>query len=127
MGELYRIVVPWDPARASLNRRLHWRARHEVNQAAKRAAYHAWLNAGAPRVRDGLPVRVSIVVRRGRVMDLDNALTGLKGCLDALFTGDRITPDDGPKCLELGGLRLETGKQWRDRPEVLFVVETAGE
>lgn len=34
-----------------------------------------------------------------------------------------ITPDDGPKWLTLGEVRVESGKRWADAPEVEFIVE----
>jgi Holliday junction resolvase RusA-like endonuclease len=115
-----RITVPFDAHRLSLNQRLHWRERHRRNQAVKEAARFAWMQAGCPRVAG--PVRVSMVVRRGRSIDVDNAITGTKAARDALFC-HAITEDDNPRFVTLGECRQEVGKAWKERPEVEFIVE----
>jgi hypothetical protein len=122
--EPIRIVVPFDAHRLSNNQRLHWRERHRRTQAVKQAARYCWLSAGSPQAHG--PVRVSMIVRRGRVIDLDNAITGTKAARDALFV-KAITPDDGPKWVELGSVRVESGKRYAEAPEVEFVIEELGQ
>lgn len=114
------ITVPFDAHRLSLNQRLHWRERHRRTQAVKEAARWAWKAAGCPQ--SPVPVRVSMIVRRGRTIDHDNAITGTKAARDGLFNG-AITPNDGPQWLTLGAVTQEVGKQWRGKPEVVFIIE----
>lgn len=128
--EPIRIVVPFDPSRLSLNQRLHWRERKRRNDQAKLVARLAWNQAGQPKL--DRRARVSIIVRRGRTIDADNALSGCKPVIDSLFCGRRwpsgaILPDDGPEWLELTIPRQEPGKAYRDRPEVEFVIEPLDE
>lgn len=115
-----RIVVRFDPSRLSLNQRLHWATRKRRNDAAKAAALFAWAHAGCP-VADG-PVVVSAIVRRGRTIDNDNAITGLKPALDALFKG-AITPDDSTRWVRIGSVTQKTGARWRGAEEVEFIIE----
>lgn len=68
-------------------------------------------------------VRVSVITRRGRLMDTCNVVGGLKPLLDGIFV-KAMTPDDSPRWLELGSVRQITGKQWRDMPEVELVIES---
>ena len=120
----WEIIVPFDPHRTSLNQRLHWRERCRRNQAAAEAAHYGWAKAGRPYTERR--VRVSVLVRRGRVLDRDNVIAGLKPVADLLFSrrhGIAMTPDDGPQWVEWGSVEFETGKRWRDRPEVVLVVE----
>jgi len=63
-----------------------------------------------------------MIVRRGRMIDQDNAIGGSKPLRDGIFN-DGLTPDDSPKWVKLGGVEFEVGKQWKDRPEVIFIVE----
>lgn len=108
-----------DPGRLSLNNGMHYQTRYRKQKAAKRAAHAAWMAAGRPRSE--VPVIVDIVVRRGRSMDHDNIVSGLKGSIDGLFK-DAITPDDSAKWVELGAIVLETGKRFADKPCVVFIV-----
>jgi hypothetical protein len=122
MAEPIRIVIPWDVQRTSHNAHLHWRERHRRTAAAKQAAHLAWLKAGCPQVQG--PVRVSLVARRGRAMDLPNIVDGAKPCIDGLLTGGRVVPDDSPAWLrEVHCMEQETGKQWKGREELEVVIE----
>jgi hypothetical protein len=111
------IVVPFDPNRLSLNQRLHWRERKRRNDAAKDAAAFGWLKVGRPRLE--VPVDVEIVVKRGRVLDPDNAQAGCKPIIDALFK-NAVTPDDSQQWVRFTGTRVESGKRWKGREEVEF-------
>lgn len=127
-GVLCVVTVPFDPHRLSLNQRLHWRSRKSRNDVAKRAARYAYLDAGAPSFEE--PVRVEIIVRRGREIDADNALSGCKPLIDALFcrrkNGEGIIPDDSPRWLELTIPKQEPGARWKGREEVVFLVRRRG-
>lgn len=115
------LTVPWDPNRLSNNRRLHWRRRHEENQLAKLAAWAGWHEAGEPGGL-GAPVGIRLIVRRGRAIDIDNAITGMKPCLDFLFN-KRLTPDDSPKWVRFDGVTFEVGGAWRGKEEVIVICE----
>jgi hypothetical protein len=123
-SEPLTITVRFDPHRLSLNQRLHWRERARRNRAVKDVARLAWAQAGRPAFEG--PVRVSMLVRRGRQIDSDNAITGTKAARDALFNR-AITPDDSPRWVTLGECRQECGKAWKDAPEVVFTIEPIGE
>ena len=120
------ITILTDPSRLSLNQRLHWRERKRRNDAAKSAAYLGWLDAGRPTL-DG-PVTMDVLVRRGRVMDEDNIITGLKGTCDALVKCGLLS-DDKASVLTWGSVTQETGRKWRGREEVVltFTKEAANE
>lgn len=122
MSELCRIIIPWDVNRTSPNRRLHWARRNVLNQSAKLLAFNQWVQAGRPTARD--TVRVSVIVRRYRRLDNDNALAGCKPVFDGLFR-DAITPDDGPEWVTLGTVTQETGARWLGAEEVEVIVEPA--
>jgi hypothetical protein len=120
------ITVQWDPIKtsanshrgASIGRVREWA---RFNAEARKAARKAWEEAGSPRL-DG-PVRVGLVVRRGRSMDLANIWGGVKPLIDGLFT-DAVTPDDSLKWVaELGGVRLEVARDFKGAEEVTFVIE----
>ena len=67
-------------------------------------------------------VASGLTTARGRVIDTDNAVTGMKPILDSLFVG-AITPSDSPAWVEFGGLTQETGKKWAGNEEVEVIVE----
>jgi hypothetical protein len=115
------ITVAMDPADTSQNQRLHWAVLARRKKRHQAAALVAWLAAGRPRLRR--KVRVSVIVRRGRKMDDDNIIGGLKAARDFLFGGGRITPSDSPEWVEMGTVTQQTGIQWRDRAHVVFVIE----
>lgn len=114
------ITIPFDPNRASLNRRLHWRARKRINDVAKAAASAAYILAGRPRFET--PIVVDVLVRRSRVLDDDNALSGLKSARDQLVRCG-LAPDDSRKWWKWGEVEFETGKQWKGREEVVLTVK----
>jgi hypothetical protein len=76
-----------------------------------------WLKVGRPRLE--VPVDVEIVVKRGRVLDPDNAQAGCKPIIDALFK-NAVTPDDSQQWVRFTGTRVESGKRWKGREEVEF-------
>lgn len=125
-SEVLTISVPWDPIVTGANKdRVNSRRggyrKAGLHAKARAVARKAWEAAGSPRI--DVPVRVSLRVYRGRAMDLANIWGGCKPLLDGLFT-DAVTPDDSLRWVrELGGVRLETGKQWKGAEEVVFVIE----
>lgn len=126
MTELCRLTIPVDPNLTSLNRRYHWTRMAKAKKSAYDTARWCWENL---RRTDGhlfispTPVRVSLIVRRGRVIDNDNIVSGMKPIMDALFN-HAITPSDSAAWVTLGDIKQETGKKYGKNPEVLVIVET---
>jgi hypothetical protein len=114
------ITVPIDAGEASPNRRGRLRQWIRIKKAHKTAAQWAWVAAGRPRA-GAYPVTVSATIRRGRVLDDDNAKASLKAALDGLFK-QAVTPDDSVKYVRLGTVTQETGKAFGVKPEVEFVI-----
>lgn len=114
------IRIGYDVQRVSPNQRLHWAERARRNRVAAAAAVYAWTLAGCPEIHG--KAHVDVTIRRGRVMDQDNAVASLKSVLDALCrrreTGCGVLWDDSSKFLELGAVIQETGRRWKDRPEI---------
>ena len=124
-SRVVRIVVPWDVSKTAENKTRrggHWSQRARIMRQAREAAYFAWLQAVKP-VAPG-KVRVSVTTRRARVMDVCNIVGGLKPVLDGIFV-KAMTPDDGPKWLELGAVTQVSAKQWKGREEVELLIEAA--
>lgn len=120
----FSIRVYVDPALTSLNRNKGNTpgARYAFRALQRRAydqARHAWGMARQPTVEHR--VRVDYMVRRGRKLDDDNILGGLKKVRDALFN-DGITPHDSQAWFEFGTLYWETGDHWIGKEEVIVVV-----
>lgn len=122
MSEVCRITVPCDPSSLSSNgiKKRKFREVLILKRNAWMVARNHWQKAGRPIAKGR--VIVHITVRRGREIDIDNALSGLKSTIDGLFVG-AITPDDGPKFVKYGLIEIETGAQWKANPEVEFIVE----
>jgi hypothetical protein len=124
VADTVTLTVKFDPHRLSANQRIHWRERAKRAKCAKEAARYAWHCAGSP-VIDG-PVEVSLLVRRGRVIDPDNALGGMKAAIDSLFNASRngygVTPDDSAEFVRWLPVQFETGKEWLGREEVLVTI-----
>lgn len=92
----------------------------------KLAAFRAWEEGGAPYYTQ--KVRVTFEIRRGRVIDPDNALAGLKYVIDGL-TSKRMQrtgmiPDDSAEWVEYAPIVFTTGKVWKDLfAQVIITVE----
>lgn len=106
--------------RVSPNKRLHHMTRARLNRLARFAGEWGWAQAGRPRATG--PVRVTLVLHRGRSIDQANAWAACKGALDGVFV-NALTPDDSPRWLRLGEVIQEPGKEWRGRERAVFVVE----
>lgn len=121
MREPIRVTVAVDPHLASPNQRsrtFHKAAR--IKATMREAAAWAWVGAGKPRARG--PVNVTVTVRRGRAIDLDNALASCKPLIDGLFN-DAITPDDSIAWIKSYTIKLDVAKKYADQPEVEFLAE----
>lgn len=118
--EIARITVPYDVQRLSPNLRLHFHERARRTKVARFLARRAWEQAGSPRATG--PVRVSLLVRRGRSIDQQNVWCATKSICDGIFCAG-LTPDDAPEWVTLGTVTQEPGRQWRGREEVVLIVE----
>lgn len=122
MSELCRLIVPVDVNEQNPNRRRKLRDWIRAKTAHKKAAWAVWVKAGKPKAQSA--VTVSVVVRRGHMLDEDNARASLKAVFDGLFK-KAITPDDSPQWVRLGTLTQEIDKRWKYAPEVEIVVREA--
>lgn len=113
------ITVPFDVGRTSPNRRMHWAVRAREVKRARLFAESAWRAAGSPTMTE--PVDVSLLVRRGRRMDLDNLLASCKGALDGLFN-EAITPDDSETWVRSLRVAQETGRQWKGAEQLVVTI-----
>lgn len=118
--EICRLVIPLDINEMNPNRRGKLREWIRTKKRHKDTARLAWIAAGKP-MSESL-VAVSVIVRRGRLLDEDNARAGLKAIFDGLFKRG-ITPDDSPKWVTLGELTQQVGGEWRYAPEVEIIVK----
>lgn len=115
------ITIPFDPQPLAQNKRGHWSNHHKLQQHSKWLAQRAWEESGCPVVYE--PVRVRVTVCRGRTIDPDNCLSGLKHVFDGLFK-DAITPDDSDAWVSYEPIKQQSGKQWKFEPQVIVEVET---
>lgn len=134
--EFCRITVEFDLWRTSPNRRIakdpkrDAGAKRAEKNALITAARWAWKLAGRPKAAGRC--RYSLLIRRGKRFESDNAWSAAKALRDSLFCGLRfaddggaITPNDGDTWLEMGELQWETGKAWgRNREQIVVIVET---
>jgi Holliday junction resolvase RusA-like endonuclease len=85
----------------SLNKRLHWGARHRWNKAWKESVEAGiWENK---RKFGKLPIRyarISVTLSSIRLLDIDNAFTAVKPIVDAL-TEYGVIEDDCPDLIQL--------------------------
>ena len=115
-----KLVCPIDVGPLSPNTRVHWAVRHRRAKKVGDTCYAIWHKAGKPHASG--PVLVTITLRRSRKMDKDNALACCKSAIDAIFKA-RVTPDDGPDYVTFNPVVQVIGPQYRERPEVEFLVE----
>ena len=114
------ITVPVDPQKASPNQRGHWAKLAKVKKEFRDAAHLCWLAAGRPKAEG--PVNVNVIIRRGRLIDQDNALACCKSLIDGLFN-KAVTPNDSREWILNYTVNQETGRVWQYQPEVEFVIE----
>lgn len=112
----------------SPNLRLHYYERHRRAQDWKGRAFLAWRDARVGRVEG--KARIQFVVRRGRVVDPDNALASCKALIDGLKDEPgrpALLPGDSARDVEYAPVRFETGARWKARPEVVVLVGGEGD
>lgn len=114
------LTVQFDLHRTSPNQRACWQAMRRRRQALANATFYGWLMAGSPVVLG--PVRISLTVRRGRVLDPDNAISASKQLLDALVSY-HVIEGDSAKHLSIGEVRQETGARWKGREQIVVTIE----
>jgi hypothetical protein len=119
-GEICRLIIPVDANEQNPNKRRKLRDWIRAKMAHKHAAHVVWIAAGKPVSTS--PVTVSVTIRRGRLLDEDNARASLKAVFDSLFK-KAITPDDSPKWVKLGSLTQEVGSRWKAKPQIEIVVQ----
>ena len=124
MNEICRLIIPVDANDQNPNKRRKLRDWIRAKMAHKNAAHIVWCEAGKPVSLS--PVTVSVTIRRGRLLDEDNARASLKACFDGLFK-NAITPDDSPKWVKLGTLTQEIAARWKLKPEIEIVVQKEGD
>lgn len=120
MSEVCRLILPINVGPLSPNVRAHWAAKRRHAKTIEKVCFAVWYDAGKPRASG--PVLVTITLRRSREMDKDNALACCKSAIDAVFKGC-VTPDDGPDYVTFNPVVQVIGTQYRERPEVEFLVE----
>ena len=120
MSEVCRLIIPVDANEMNPNKRRRLRDWISAKTRHKDTARAVWLMAGRPVTAS--PVTVSVTIRRGRLLDEDNARASLKAVFDGLFK-NAITPDDSPQWVKLGTLTQEIAKRWKMKPEIEIVVE----
>lgn len=107
-------------------RRVHWATRGRRVRLWRDKTWAECLLSHPQRHSFPGQVRVSFVIRRGRSVDLDNAAAACKAILDSLVRDLGMLRDDSPAFIpEAPAVRLETGKAWRLKPEVVVTIEEA--
>jgi len=112
-----------DANELSWNKRSHWRKVHSLKkQWRERARLSLALTPGVEPVQGR--VRVSYILRRGRRLDPDNAAsTGvLKVLLDSIVEAGLLKDDTLLYCTR-GEVTQEVGKQYRECPSVVVILE----
>jgi hypothetical protein len=122
--QVCKLVLPLDANEMNPNKRR--RLRDWINAKVRHAftARTVWREAGKPV--SASPVTVNVTIRRGRLLDEDNARASLKAVFDGLFK-KAITPDDSPQWVKLGTLTQEINKRWKLKPEIEIIVEENNE
>ena len=123
------IVIPWDPNDYNPNRvsRGHWSSAARAKKAGTQLALYYWrINRFVADYR----IEVSVTVCRGRRLDADNCITGLKPVFDGLFNrnrhdGDGVVPEDGHGWVEYRPVVQETGGCWAGKEEVVVEIRKA--
>lgn len=123
MGRSLRFVIPGDSNELGPNRRLHWQAKRKlVKKWYDNTGFCINVVMGDRRFY-AERVRITFTLRRGRLLDPDNAHSSaaLKAIVDRMKGW--LFPDDKAACCEYGSLKQETGSQYRHTPEVEVLIE----
>jgi hypothetical protein len=114
-----RLVVHFDVALTSQNRKANTRQRMSARKASRLAGWEAWLEAGRPR--SAVPVDVKLINCRTREMDELNFGGSCKGIIDGIFING-LTPDDTPKWVSFLKCEQRPHKSHRADPTVIVEV-----
>lgn len=115
------LVIPGDIVRdLSPNTRLNWRVRAQRTKLWREKVTLAWLHSG--RWLFKTPVNVTIIVRRGRIVDTDNLQSACKSVRDGLWGEGCMLHADDKRYIASYEVVQETGRQWREAPEVEILV-----
>lgn len=87
------VLPPMEPF--TLNDRVHWAQRYQIEQMWQTAAAYTALQAGAPRGLDRVKVTLAIRPPDRRRRDRHNFTAMFKPCVDGLVKAG-IIPDDTP-------------------------------
>lgn len=108
------IIVPVDIDRFSQNQRGRtWQVKAAMTKQGRKIGAIAWMIARRPQI--GEDARINVVVRRGRRIDVTNAIGALKPIIDGIFR-DGLNIDDSR--VTIGEVAFETGRHWKGREEV---------
>lgn len=122
MGKEFQFVVPGDVNNLSANRaRMNKHKRHRLVKEWQQKAWLAWSAAGAVSFKG--KVHLSFLIRRGRLMDVENVMPALKALVDGVKGHGWLLVDDSPNYVEWGGVGFITGKEFALRPEVRVIVQ----
>lgn len=113
------VELPWPAPELSPNKRLHWRAKAQYQQAAHKTGWaitRKWLETNRPTFGATFPVTLTFCPPDKRGRDLDNLVASekhfLDGIADALDVDDRrfrpVTADWGDVC-KLGKVIITIG------------------
>lgn len=129
MNEPFEFEIPGDVLALSPNRRLHPFVRRDLQRDWKARAWFAWVGAGSRRF--DVPVRITLILRRGRSVDPDGALSSCKSLIDGLCFNrwhvergrGAMVPGDSAEWVEYAPVRFETGGLYKGRESVVLRVE----
>ena len=111
------LVIPGDVVRdLSPNNRLCWQAEMARTKHWRSRVHIEWIAQGRPMLKP--PVSVTIIVRRGRKVDDDAPVSACKAVRDGLWGEGCMLPADDARYIASYEVVQETGKQWRQFPEV---------
>lgn len=90
----------------------------------KKKAFLAWEAGGSPRFQE--PIEITFHIFRGRRLDPDNALAGLKALIDGLTSRAMqragMIPDDSANWVSYAPPRFQTGDRFKYKPFVVVEV-----
>lgn len=94
--------------------------RGRLVKKGREAGYLAWLEAGKPHFPPN--ARFNVLVRRGRVIDKQAVVGGLKPVIDGIYT-DGLNVDDS--LVMIGDIQIVSGKDWKGREQVELRLDKA--
>lgn len=118
------LVVPGDIVRdLSPNRRMNRWTRAANTRRWRTAVRLLWKDSGAVIFQPG--VHIHATIRRGRIVDDDNAIAAVKAARDGLWGEGAMLGGDSAYWVKSFAVCQETGAHWKDAPEL--VIRITGE